>query len=318
MATEPNAPDDDVLRQARAWAVLLKTGQPTTRDLESLKAWCAQSAGHARAWSQAAHEWQAVETAARRVPQARPARKVHGFAGARAGRRAFLGGAVAAGAAYLAVSPPWGLWPSWSEFRADYRTGAGEQRSLELRGQVRVTLNTRTSITVNDAAARPRIDLISGEAAVSAPACEIVAGVASVRLDHADIEMRQLEDGRVRVRCQRGAAELRHPAGRVALAAQQEALYDERRVGPATPLAKAASASAWREGVVVFDDLPLDQAVQEINRYRPGRVVLVDDALADRRFSARVRVSDLDQALELLRTAHHIRLRRVGELVLIG
>ena len=70
MATEPNAPDDDVLRQARAWAVLLKTGQPTTRDLESLKAWCAQSAGHARAWSQAAHEWQAVETAADAVPAA--------------------------------------------------------------------------------------------------------------------------------------------------------------------------------------------------------------------------------------------------------
>ena len=36
----------------------------------------------------------------------------------------------------------------------------------------------------------------------------------------------------------------------------------------------------WREGVLVFRDMPLSEAVAEINRYRPGRIMVLDDALA--------------------------------------
>ena len=41
----------------------------------------------------------------------------------------------------------------------------------------------------------------------------------------------------------------------------------------------------WREGVLVFRDMPLSEAVAEINRYRPGRIMVLDDALAARRVS---------------------------------
>src|SRR5262249_58154354 len=87
------------------------------------------------------------------------------------GRRAFMGGAIAASAAaaYVAIRPPLELWPSLSELAADYRTAPGEQRSIVLAGGASVELNTRTSIVLRPSTeATERIELISGETAVAA------------------------------------------------------------------------------------------------------------------------------------------------------
>ncbi|WP_144633568.1 FecR family protein [Bordetella genomosp. 13] len=310
--------DPRLSAQARAWAVKLKTGRPSVRDLAALRAWCAQSPAHAQAWSRAAHDWRQVEDAARRHAATQPAPRPERF---RQRRRLFLAGAVS-GAGALAVAgivrPPLGLWPSWQDLGADYRTAPGEQRTVMLAQAVRVMLNTRTSITVHDDAAAARIEVLSGEAAVSAPraGCTVAAGMGRVVMDHADLEIRRLADGRVRVRCQQGSAMLHHPVRAVGLRQRQEVVYDDRQVGLPTPLGPAASD--WQQGVVVFDDLPLGEVVQEINRYRAGRVVLVDTALASRRFSARVKVADLDEALRLLEARYHVPVRRMGQLVLVG
>ncbi|MRT32448.1 hypothetical protein FGX01_00680, partial [Xylella fastidiosa subsp. multiplex] len=52
------------------------------------------------------------------------------------GRRAWLGGAVAASVAYLAVSPPLGLWSPVTDWNADYSTATGEQREVHVAGGV--------------------------------------------------------------------------------------------------------------------------------------------------------------------------------------
>ena len=38
------------------------------------------------------------------------------------------------GAGVAVVAPPFGLWPSWREVGADYRTAKGEQRRVVLPG----------------------------------------------------------------------------------------------------------------------------------------------------------------------------------------
>src|SRR5688572_21643242 len=119
----------DLLTEARAWARKLAVGSPTTQDAEALKQWCAQSADHAQAWRHASTEWQALGEvmqtyrARNPVPTARlqqPARRW--FLGAA------VGSAATAVAAVAVIRPPLGLWPSWSELGADYRTATGEQR----------------------------------------------------------------------------------------------------------------------------------------------------------------------------------------------
>ena len=61
------------------------------------------------------------------------------------------------------VAPPFGLWPSWRELGADYRTAKGEQRRVVLPGTAVLDLNTRTSVALRAAG----VELISGEAAIS-------------------------------------------------------------------------------------------------------------------------------------------------------
>ncbi|SHI46651.1 FecR family protein [Pollutimonas bauzanensis] len=307
-------------KQARAWAIKLKTGRPSADDVAEFQLWRGQSPAHAQAWSAAARDWKTVDettqafAALRRPRAARPDAP-------RRGRRLFLGAAASAFGTLAVVGilrPPMGLWPSWSELRADYRTGTGEQRAVSLGQNVSMSLNTQTSIAVAHRGGVQRISLIAGEAAVSAysAACELLAEDSRLVMSDADVEIRRLAHGRVRVRCRRGEAELRHPARAVALAAGQQLIYDRRQAG--TPTALPAQDDAWRQGIVVFDNMPLADAVEEINRYRPGRVVLLDSAAANRRFSARLKIAALDEAIDLLEAVHHVRVRRVGDLVLLG
>ena len=44
----------------------------------------------------------------------------------------------------------------------------------------------------------------------------------------------------------------------------------------------AATISAWRRGLLIFRNQPLSQVIAEVNRYRPGRIVLTDTALSQR------------------------------------
>jgi len=89
--------------EARDWLLLLTSGRATVADAKALKAWCAQSPEHAQAFEQAKTLWRQVGTA---VEQAQPPRHF--------GRRAFLGGAIAASAGVGDGGrrrPRWG-WPA--------------------------------------------------------------------------------------------------------------------------------------------------------------------------------------------------------------
>ena len=68
-----------------------------------------------------------------------------------------------------------------------------------------------------------------------------------------------------------------------------------------------ARATSWRRGVLVFDRQPLAKVVEELNRYRPGRVVLSNADLANREVSAVFRLDMLDQALGTLTDELQVR-----------
>ena len=62
--------------------------------------------------------------------------------------------------------------------------------------------------------------------------------------------------------------------------------------------------TAWRRGVLEFNNVPLAQVVDEINRYRPGRIVLVSDRLAGSLVQARFSLDQLADAALLIRDAY--------------
>lgn len=306
--------------QARAWAIKLKTGQPTTVDVAAFHAWRNCSDRHAWAWGETCKDWAALGESARlfeaRYPQkiARPSR-------APSRRRMFLGAAASAFGATAVVAvirPPLNLWPSWSEMGADYRTAKGEQRELRVTDRVLVSLNTQTSIGVATANGVPRISLIAGEAAINARAapCEVQTPYGRLIMADGEVEVRQLSDGQLRVRCNRGSVELHHAVRNVSLGAQAQIQYDADSLG--STVTRVQPAATWRQGIVTFDDLPLAEVIEEINRYRPGRVVLMNKSLASRRFSAKFQVHALDDAINLMEQVLGLKVQRLGAVVVLA
>ena len=166
---DPRQALDPIEREAHDWVVRFASGEATPADLHDGKLWCQRSAAHAAAFAKASRLWQALESGVF-GPRSRPA---FGLAPSQLlTRRAMLAGTVAAsatGAAYALVDPPLGLWPSWSELAADYRTKTGEQRRISLADSISVEMNTQTSIAVRRAASDAvNIELISGEAVIAA------------------------------------------------------------------------------------------------------------------------------------------------------
>jgi transmembrane sensor len=56
----------------------------------------------------------------------------------------------------------------------------------------------------------------------------------------------------------------------------------------------ANAISGWQRGVLIFNDRPLSEIVHELNRYRSGRLVLTNEALAKRSVSAVFDIARLD------------------------
>lgn len=319
---------DPLQREAAAWVRRLTSGKATAADADAVKRWCEQSAAHAEAYADAAHFWKAAGPAARGLRSrgdisaglaprsSRPAM---------ANRRAFLGGGLAAAcaAAYAAINPPLGLWPSFTELAADYRTAKGEQRQLALESKVSVNLNTQTSIALRASSGKAdRIELVSGEASfATAPQAqrvlEVVAADGRTFANAARFDIRR-EGAEVCVSCLEGGARVEWQAEAAMLKAGQQVRYNGNGIGPVLAFDKETVA-AWKQGVLIFRLTPLSEVVEEINRYRPGRVMVLDAALAQKPVSGRFHIKHMDEILLRLQQAFGVESQALpGGVVLLS
>lgn len=314
---DDRAPADELERQAWAWLRRLHSGDVRAMDAEAFKQWLRTSPAHKSVFSAARKEWARIRPAAGGVLRTNPeAAALHEQAlhGHYRGRRAFLGAAMgAAAAAGVAVlHPPLSLWPSPHEWGADDRTATGEQRTLALAQRVQVTLNTQTSVrrqTVDGETTG--IDLITGEAAVDlfgpGMSFTVTAGVGRSLAESGRFEVQHL-DGTVCVTCIEGAVRVAHPSGVRLLQARQQTVYDAASVSGVANI-EPADVSAWRKGELVFRQTPLAQVVEEINRYRPGRVVLMNAAARSKPVSGSFAIGLLDVALAQLQHTFDLHAR---------
>jgi transmembrane sensor len=281
---------DPLLNEALDWVVRLKTGETIRGDVEALQRWRQQSPTHEEAFKKAARLFRNAGTAARelaneqRVADVAPV--LQRSLPRPLARRAFLGGAIAAAAAgYMVVRPPLGLWPSLEELSADYRTGKGEQRKVAVAPDVSLELNTQTSVTLRSAQNETRIELISGEASVMAklPSSKplvMLAGDGRITALQADFNARCLERI-VSATCLDGVVDVEQGRNMVRLHKGEQVSYSGAGIGASVP-ADAAQVTAWQAGLLIFRDRPLANVVDEINRYRSGKIIITSDDLKRR------------------------------------
>lgn len=325
---------DPLEREAVAWVRRLTAGQVTVADAKAFKDWRNKSPAHRTAFAEASRLWQELEPAGRSLrqrggafEQADPAyRRRPAFVS----RRALLGGGLASAAAavaYAMIHPPLQLWPSLTELRADYRTGTGEQRDITLSADTSVRMNTQTSIVVrsHDEGAE-RLELVRGEASFSTVAREgrslaVLAADRWITAATAQFDVRYLRDQTnpsVCVTCLQGSLTVVRDSETKQIGSGQQLRYD----GDGSAHLEAFDpdiVSAWQRGVLIFRATPLSEVVEEVNRYRPGRIIVVNTRLGQLPVSGRFRIDNLDEILDQMRRAFDAKVRTLpGGLVFLS
>jgi transmembrane sensor len=312
-------------REAIEWLTRLSSGETTAADGEALSRWCGESPAHAAAFAEANLLWSTLGPAARNVA----ARAVAGASAQRANvmaRRAFLGAAgaaVAASVGYLIVRPPLDMWPSISELAAQYRTGTGERRQLAMADGAAVEMNTRTSLNLEAASSgASRIELITGEAVVTTGAAAskpvvVVAAAGRTSASNAKFDIRS-DGGSVCVTCLEGTVDVEHRDRTAVVRREQQVVYDAGGIGQVVSVDPTVVTS-WQTNVLIFRREPLSRAIEEINRYRPGRIILVDTLLGRKLIDASFRLDRIEDIVPQIVQVFGTRARSLpGGIVLLG
>ena len=316
--SDRDAVSERTQREALHWLRRLTSGEVTSAELNAFEHWRAESAEHRRALAEANLLWDVLGKVAREADlRARP------WLGRPVPRRAMLGGAMAASLAYVLVRPPFHLWPSVTELSAPYRTAVGERRQVAIGTGISVEMDTQTSLTAPVAAAQHySLELISGQLAVSVQAradrsVVIAAAGGQVQADQASFDVRR-DSSSVCVTCADGTVRVAYRSDTTVLGPRQQVTYDGRGLG-AVISADPAVVTAWQRGLLIFRDVPLADVVEEVNRYRPGRIILVNSALGERKIVAGFRLDQIDDVVTYLREAFGAKVRALpGGVVLLS
>ncbi|ABD06911.1 putative FecR [Rhodopseudomonas palustris HaA2] len=313
-------------REAHAWVRRLTSGHASAADGAALREWCSRNPGNAAAFSEASQFWTALGSAGRSLREDAGAQK-RGPASRRHGvvttRRAVLAGALAASAAgVMIVRPPLELWPSLSELRADYRTGPGEQRQISLADEVSVQMDSKTSLAVAPAGGAAGVELIAGQASFKLPEqgvapFRVIAGQGRSSAVKAHFDIR-LAGTSVCVTCLSHQVDIDYRGQRAVLQERQQVFYGERGLGAVATIDPAV-VSAWQTGLLIFNMTPLREVIDELNRYRSGRIILLASRMAGSPVKGRFRIDRPDEALAQIQRAFDVERRDLpGGIVLLS
>lgn len=294
----------EIQRTAHAWVIRLTSGSVQPSDVAAARAWCEQAPEHQQAFVEARRMWSLSAHLAQPAASARPS-----------ARRLWAMG--------IAASLVLGLGVTWAQrmaLDADYYTGTGERRQVVLADGSQITLNANSAVDVKFTDDGRRITLRKGEAvfdvkpdpqrpfSVQAGALSATAlgTIYAVRRDaeHVDVTVRR---GRVAVTGEPDKVTL--GAGET-VGGRADGLGAKQRVDVDTML-------AWEQGRLVFELTPLAQVLEQLERYRPGIIVLRDSRLGALKVSGTFQLNDLDEGLTTLENVFALKIERYTDYLLV-
>lgn len=317
--SDPTERERAVEAEAARWAVRLEAGPLGEQEQQDLEAWLRRDEAHAAALAFARETW--AELGRLRAPDRPTARpRLHRYA---LGRRRVWQSL----AALLLLTA--GIGSFYAEdaatmLRADHRTAPGETRTVALPDGSSVRLNTHSAIAVRFDEERREVELLAGEAAFTVAAAADAGGRPFV-VRAAGGRTRALgtrfvvhrQAAAVDVSVLEHSVEVTAKAKAVVVAAAQAVRYDrELGIGPVRRI-DPANAVSWLHGRLIFDRVPLAEAVAELGRYRRERIVIMNPDLAVRRVSGVFRLDDLDGAVEIIAAELGARTATVPPLITV-
>jgi transmembrane sensor len=335
----------DIDAEASAWVIALD-GDATPGDkLREFRAWLQRSPRHREAFRKAAQVWGDLDRWSEFLyPELQTAtRRATAAAGPRSyGRlRPIL---VFASLAAVAVAASWflgtGTWPGVADrFAADYSSVTGEVKIVTLPDGSDVRLNTRSRIAVSYVTSARVVHLREGEAYFEVAhdpeqPFVVYAGRYAVKAVGTAFSVQRLPDGlelnvtegRVEVatlprQVPDGAAPdigvMRQSVSMAPFIKGQRAILkeDQAELESVETVSDAAMEVelAWRNGVLIFEDDPLQDVIAEISRYTPIRIIIVDADIRELRIGGYFRVNDVPAILTSMEQGFGLHVERIDD-----
>ncbi|WP_173043569.1 FecR domain-containing protein [Nitrospira sp. KM1] len=317
-STSPEASDQRVPDAARHWIVRLASGNITESELTQFKQWLAESSTHQHAFDRERVFWQQLEPLKATVPG--NAHHEHQTTSGKRRRHRWnivIGGMVAAGFAGIVF---------YQDIRllllSDHRTSAGQQQIVTLPDGGTAHLNTDTAIAVSYTDNERRIELLKGEAFfqvvpnTQAPFRVAAQGGVTEAVGTAFAVHAQKQQAVVTVT--EGVVNVTTHTARsgppsTAVRKDQQTLYSPGEAPQPATAIDSHSAIAWTRGGIVIDKQPLAAAMAELDRYRPGRIVVLADLSRTKSVSGRFTLQGIDDAIAALAKTQGLRVVRVTD-----
>jgi len=120
------------------------------------------------------------------------------------------------------------------------------------------------------------------------------------------------------VTCVAGDVQVEHLGRTSTLRARQQVVYTADNLGSATAVDPDA-VMAWERGLLVFRNDPLAHVIEEVNRYRQGRIILMNEELGRKPVLATFRIDRIDEVIPRLRTVFGVQVRTLpGGIALVS
>ncbi|EJN35550.1 Fe2+-dicitrate sensor, membrane component [Pseudomonas sp. GM78] len=281
-------------QQALAWLSLLHD-QPSSGDQATFSQWLQADPAHAEAYARAQVLWELSEVPARTLAD-EDALALQGYLNAMnrsrpSSVRRWSGALAMAACLLLTISLGSGWQPlRWiDDLGADYVSAPGEIRTVTLADQSQVTLDADSAIAVDFRGGERHVQVRRGAGFFS------VTHTGEPFVVDAEKGQARVLGTQFEVRLQPRGAQVTVLSGRVGVTAdkhaQQQILTAGQQVaygeGSAEKLHAVDSEAqlAWRQGWLTYYKATLADVVEDLRRYYPGRIVVLNDELAKRKVS---------------------------------
>jgi transmembrane sensor len=282
---------DPIHMTALEWFVRIKDEKVSADEKRDFAVWLAADPAHAKAYERAQALWNRFDIVKPPYQRLRKTGQI--------GRRSLLLGGLAA-----VVVAPAAYVLSWPEILADHSTGIGERKLVTLADGSTVELGSYSALSVDFTARERRLTLHRGQgfftvAPDAARPFVVDAGAGSTRALGTQFDIKLLDDA-VTVAVIEHSVSLQLPSANALVIEQGwQVSYDGADPAPAQRI-DVDGIQAWRQDRIVFEDVPLRIVLRELERYRRGRIILMDDSIGDIAVTAIFDTRKADAALGII------------------
>lgn len=330
-ANEPQLPE--LKQQAIDWLIRLRSDDLNDGEMYAFADWLSQTPAHSSAFAAAEKLFNDMTDAAK-SPAARTELQTKASQPAIANSQIpprkrpmrWLAPAFALAAAWLFAVILAGLHQAHplDSYLSDYHTETGELRDIQLADGSRLLLNTDTTVSVDFNDSLRRITLHHGQARFTVAKdaqrpFEVMSDDLIVRALGTVFEVYNPDPGEISVTVQEHAVAARVQSGAQASMGSSVDIQQgqQLRYRPGSPLqppepVELSQTAAWQQHRLFINDKPLSELIEELNRYRSGRIFLSDEQLKNLRVTGVFSLDNPDDALNSVRKVLALDETRLG------